>query len=116
MRVPPIFALAIFAASCSAPLPFAEANALMKRQIAADIILKIEPGSERRYARQDGSYSVCGVATLDQHGSGGGRRQRFVITVRNGLGIALFDGDQEAEQSQAFEATWRNKCRDDPIS
>ena len=103
---------ALSLAGCGPPDPFAEANAVAQSHVASDVTLDIDRASERRYDHADGSYTVCGNVVVNQPGVTDHSRERFYIIIRNGNGLAVFDGGGRSPDVLAdFEENSSNNCK-----
>lgn len=116
-----LFAAALLAllASCadSTSGKISTAEQLLRRQVASDIEVSIDPSSVKLNEPDGNFYYVCGISTLNRPGTGplalNNSQQRFITTVnRAGAGGAtLFDGSSSPEDKAAFQTQWISKCQ-----
>lgn len=96
--------------------PVETALSIMRRQVASDIALQVDPKNARVNDARGSFYFVCGEATLNRPGIGelalNNVTQRYIVTVnrRKQVGMALFDGSSSAAGKFEFAAHWEEKC------
>lgn len=108
-----ILSCCLLVTACSQPpSPVERANSLMRAHVASDVVIDIEPGSEKLFDTDPASTFVCGRATINQPGLTDNVVQRFIITANKALdrGIALFEGYRQSGPDRAFVAEWNKRC------
>ena len=101
----------------SAASRISAAEEILRRQVANDIEITIDPSSVKLNEPAGNFYYVCGMSTLNHPGTGplalNNAQERFITTVkRTGAGGAtLFDGSSSPEGKAKFQAEWDAKCQ-----
>ena len=98
--------------------PVADAMSAMRRQVASDIQLTVDPAAARLYDPPGKMYYVCGDATLNHPDAGeltlNNVTQRYIVTMNDETrnGVTLFDGSKDAYGQKTFQFAWRDLCSD----
>lgn len=98
--------------------PVATAFAAMRRQVATDIELKMDPQNARVNDPGGDFYYVCGEALLNRPGpetdpmAMNNVRERYIVTVRKSTkaGTTFFDGARDQYGKLQFQFRWRDIC------
>jgi hypothetical protein len=108
-----------FVGGCSAPATskISAAEEILRRQVASDIEITIDPSSVKLNEPPGNFYYACGISTLNRPGDGplalNNAQQRFITTVnRSGAGGGTqFDGSSSPEGKAEFQSEWAAKCQ-----
>lgn len=98
--------------------PVATAFVVMRRQVAADIELKLDLQNARVNDPGGDSYYVCGEAVLNRPGpedhpmTMNNVQERYIVTVYKPTkaGTAYFDGAHDTFGKAQFQLSWNDIC------
>lgn len=103
--------LIIFFVGCT-PSPSEKiemANKIMRTHVASDVVINIEPSSEKIFEFNRNKIYVCGRASVRQSKDSKEELiQRFIISVNNSLSDGL--GRFEANNDTDFQKLWSDNC------
>lgn len=106
-----IIALIIFALSIIPLGKTEQANLILHKQIASDMTIEIDEKNEKLNDYSDNVFYVCGTGVLSQPPRYTNKTERFIVTVRKGVGgMAIFDGSDNPESKAGFQESWEMNC------